>query len=166
MLELEKKHVKAYYKEKKELKTYNKKINLTETEFHKIFYYISNEYYYNLKKEFNDSEIIEKCNISIDILNEIKELFKKKELAIVDSGKIIISYETIIFLDNIINNYKNYYMISPITILTFFLSTLSLISSIFDFLIIKVVAIIGLIIYILLLFHIIKQKIYKLSQYK
>ena len=58
MLELEKKHWTEYRKAKKEIKMYDNITKENKNKFYKVFNYIKREYYYNLKKEFLDSEII------------------------------------------------------------------------------------------------------------
>ncbi len=166
MLELEKECFKDYRKRKKDLKYYNQKVNSNETKFYKIFYYIINEYYYNLQKEFTDEMIIDKCNISTEILNEIKEFLKNKNVAVVKEDKILITYETVIFLDNLINNYKNYYLNTPINIIALFLAILSLTKSIINDKSTDIIIIIGIIILMLMLINIKKSKINKISEYK
>lgn len=166
MFSLEKECWREYKKKKKSLKTYNKKINTTETEFYKVFYYISNEYYYDLRKEFTDKEIIEACNVKETLLSEIKAFLKIKNLATIKPDKIVISYETVVFLDNMINNYKSYYINLPISIIAIVLAIFSLLISIMNNTISNTIIIIGIIALMFLLSSIAKEKIYKMSQYK
>ena len=98
MFELEKKYLKSYFKDRKEIKKTNKIINKNKTVFYKIFNYLINEYYKNLKKEFLDSEIIKDCNIEDAFLIEIKEFLKDKNLADCKNDRIIIDYKTIYYL--------------------------------------------------------------------
>ncbi|MCI9234166.1 MAG: hypothetical protein HFH08_06240 [Bacilli bacterium] len=110
--------------------------------------------------------IIDKCNISTEILNEIKEFLKNKNVAVVKEDKILITYETVIFLDNLINNYKNYYLNAPINIIALFLAILSLTKSIINDKSTDIIIIIGIIILMLMLINIKKSKINKISEYK
>ena len=97
MLELEKKHWTEYRKAKKEIKMYDNITKENKNKFYKVFNYIKREYYYNLKKEFLDSEIIEQCNVSEEILDDIKAFLK---------NKFTISYETVVYLEELLVHYK------------------------------------------------------------
>lgn len=106
MLELEKKHWTEYRKAKKEIKMYDNITKENKNKFYKVFNYIKREYYYNLKKEFLDSEIIEQCNVSEEILDDIKAFLKNKNLIQSFKNKFTISYETVVYLEELLVHYK------------------------------------------------------------
>lgn len=132
MFELEKKHVKAYLKDKKEIKITNKKINENKTNFYRVFNYLANEYYKNLKKEFLDSEIISSCEITEIVLNEIKDYLKSKNVINCENDKIIINYETVTFLTSLNHEYKKFHIINMVIMLTFIISSITLILHILE----------------------------------
>lgn len=106
MLELEKKHWTEYRKAKKEIKMYDNITKENKNKFYKVFNCIKREYYYNLKKEFLDSEIIEQCNVSEEILDDIKAFLKNKNLIQSFKNKFTICYETVVYLEELLVHYK------------------------------------------------------------
>lgn len=106
MLELEKKYWKEYRVCKKEEKANNKIINENKKQFDKVFRYFVDEYYRTFKKEFFISEIISACKTKDIAMDEIIIFFKSKNIAKCEKDKIIISYDTIIALNDIIKDFK------------------------------------------------------------
>ena len=154
MLELEKKHVKAYLKDRKEVKATNKKIHENKTNFYKVFHYFIDEYYRNLKKEFLDSEIIINFEITDMILNEIKEYLKSNNVAQIEENKIIINYETVMFLTSLNREYKKSHVIDFLIVLTFIISSFTLIFQILDQKIFKWIILIAVIVILGLLYYV------------
>lgn len=106
MLELEKKYWKEYRIQKKEQKAINKVINENKQQFYQVFRYLIQEYYKSFKKEFPISEIVSVCKTKDVVMNEITSFFNSKKLAKCEKDKIIINYETIVALNDIIKDYK------------------------------------------------------------
>lgn len=154
MFELERKHLKAYLKDRKEIKATDKKIHKNKNNFYKISHYFINEYYKNLKKEFLDSEIINDCEITDIILNEFKEYLRSKNVAKCEDNKITINYETIIFLTSLNHEYKRFHTIDVLIILTFIISSLTLIFQTLNQKILKLVIPIAVIVILGLLYYI------------
>lgn len=157
MLELEKKHVKAYLKDKKEIKVTNKKINENKTNFHRVFNYLANEYFKNLKKEFLNSEIISSCKITEIVLNEIKDYLKSKNVINCENDKVIINYETVTFLTSLNHEYKKFHIINIVIMLTFIISSITLILHILEQMVLKWLIPIAVIVILVLLYFIIRK---------
>lgn len=101
MLELERKYWKEYKAEKRIMREYKQAIKINKIKFFNVFHYLINEYYKNLKKEFLDSEIIEKCHVTADIVNEVKSFLENKKIAQITKNKLHIHFETILFLEEL-----------------------------------------------------------------
>lgn len=164
MLELEKKYWRKYRKEKKEIKEYNKKVNLKESQYYKIFNAIIFEYYCNQKINFSDIELLKEFDDNdennIFILNEIKTMLEKKKMAKFhkENNSFIINYETILFLNELVTKYKQHSVLDMISILAFFLSMTSLFLIAFNGIIAKIIAFLVVVSFCLILSTVMKQK--------